>query len=206
MRNNHGQCANLMMMMMMVFDVAEWKCTIGAGAQGAHLLWQLWEESESGSDSCGGWVYWTNSLKMSFLVEFLINSTLLESDDSGGRINFLVGLLNSLLNRFLSVLWTLCVVQVCRMFSVTSGAGRWQLWATWRLKTFSRECNKWRKDPSYGNNEPSREWLVLVTELPIYCPTSTIFVHYIFFCLLTYPDLLCVIIVTVLKIDQVTRV
>ena len=88
MRNNHGQCANLMMMMVMVFDVAEWKCTIGAGAQGAHLLWQLWEESESGSDSCGGWVYWTNSLKMSFLVEFLINSTLLESDDSGGRINF----------------------------------------------------------------------------------------------------------------------
>lgn len=40
MRNNHVQCANLMMTMMM-FDVAEWECTIGAGAQGAHLLRQL---------------------------------------------------------------------------------------------------------------------------------------------------------------------
>lgn len=168
----------------MIFDVAEWKFTIGAGAQGAHLLWQLREESESGSDSCGGWVCWIRLLEMSFLVEFLINSTMLKSDDSGGFLWFLEQISEGFMN--------IVLVQVWRMFSVTSGAGRWQLWATWRLTTFSRECNKWRKDPSYGNNKPSRSRTIILklpSELSIYRPVSTIFVHYIFF--VCWPTQIC---------------
>lgn len=37
----------------------------------------------------GEFIEFTSLLKMSFLVEFLIDSTLLKSDDSGGRINIL---------------------------------------------------------------------------------------------------------------------
>ena len=157
------QCAHLMRMMKS--DVAEWKFTIGAGAQGAHLLWQLREESESGSDSCGGWVCWIRLLEMSFLVEFLINSTMLKSDDSGGFLWFLEQISEGFMN--------IVLVQVWRMFSVTSGAGRWQLWATWRLTTFSRECNKWRKDPSYGNNKPNQaeNYYFKVTERASYLST-----------------------------------
>ena len=55
-------------------------------------------------------------LEMSFLAGFLIHSTMLKSDDSGGFLWFLEQISEGFMN--------IVLVQVWRMFSVTSGAGR----------------------------------------------------------------------------------